>query len=133
MLVVGIEVIDRRPFHATSEVPLDAIHEPAHVAREIELARVLGRHDESKLMRFARARLLEGLTLHGPVWAVEHAFRSVLVDAVTLDIPKVQSCRLRSARGEAYDVRLDDDAPSIWTVRASAGPVRLGGLTRPAT
>jgi hypothetical protein len=84
-------------------------------------------------MRFARAWLLEGLTLYGPVWAVERAFRSVLVDAVTLDVSKMQSRRLRSVRGEAYDVRLDDDAPSIRTVRASAGAVPLGGPTRAGT
>ncbi len=131
--VVRIEVIDCRPFHPSSEVPLDAIHEAPHVGREIELARVLGRDDESKLMRFARARLLEGLTLHGPVRAVECTFRAVLLDAIALDVPKMQSRRLRSVRGESHDVRLDDDAASIRAVRASADRVTLGGPTRAGT
>src|SRR5579862_9028561 len=55
MRVLGIVMVDGCPLDGSTEVALDARHELSHVAREVELARVLRRHDEPKLMPLARS------------------------------------------------------------------------------
>jgi hypothetical protein len=127
--VLGIVVIDRRPFDGPSEVALDAVHQLAHVVGEVEVACVLRRDDEAELMAFVQARLLERLPRDGTLGSVEHARRAVLLDAVPLDVPKVPGRRLRAVPSELLDVRLDDDAAGVRPrakARTAGQPRRLG-------
>ncbi len=88
--MIRIVVVDGAPFELAPEVARDAGHEPANVVSELELARILGRDDEPELMLLAGARLFEGARSHRAFGPVEHTFRSILLDAVALDVPQVQ-------------------------------------------
>ena len=119
MRMARVVVVDGRPLDLAPQVPLDLGHEPPHVGREVQLARILGRHDEPKLVLLAKARLFERPPPHRSLGPVERALRAVLLDAVALDVPKVHRRGLRAVRGQPHDARLDDDATRI-------GPMRLG-------
>ena len=119
MRMARVVVVDRRPLDPAPQVTLDLAHEAAHVGREVHLPRIFGRHDEPKLVFLAKARLFERPPPHRSVGPVEGALRTVLLDAVALDVPKVHRRGLRAVRGQPHDTRLDDDTTRI-------GPMRLG-------
>ena len=106
-------VVDGRPLDGATEVALDAHHQLADVAREVEIARVFRGHDEPELVPLTQARLLEGLAGRGRLGAVEHARRAVLLDAVALDVPQVPGGRLGAVPSELLHVRFDDDAARV--------------------
>ncbi len=97
-------------FDGPSEVGLDALHQLPDVAREVEIASVFRRHDESELVPLAEARLLEGLASRGALGTIEPTGRAVPFDAVALDVPQVPGSRLRAVPSELLHVRLDDNA-----------------------
>ncbi len=113
MRVLGVVVVDRRPLDRATEVALHACHQLTDVVREVEIASVLWGHDEPELVPLAQARLLEGLAGHGPLGAVEHAGRAVLLDSVALDVPQVPRGRLGAATSELLQMRFDDDTPRV--------------------
>jgi hypothetical protein len=113
-------MVDGRPLDGAAEVTLDAHHELADVAREVEIARIFRRYDEPKLMPLAHARLLEDLARHGPFGTVEPARRAVLLDALSLDVPQVPRGRLGAVTSELLQVRFDDDSPGV-VARTKAG------------
>ncbi len=110
MRVVGVVVIDRRPLDGAPKVGLDTLHQVTDVDREIEIPRVLRRHDEPELVPLADARLLERLAGHGALGAVEDAWRAVLLDAVALDVLQVPRRRLGAVPSKLLHVGFDDDA-----------------------
>jgi hypothetical protein len=61
-------------------------------------------------MALAEARLLEDLARDGAFRPVEHPWRTVLLDAIPLDVPQVPSGPLGAVAREALNVCLDDDA-----------------------
>jgi hypothetical protein len=130
MGVCGDEVVDRCPLDAAPEIALDAAHEAPGVGGEIEVAAILGRHDEPELMALADARLLEDFARDGAVPPVEHSGRTVLLDAVTLDVSQVPSGPLGAVAREALDVRLDDDATRAALGRKAVGRLRDPGAPR---
>jgi hypothetical protein len=96
------------------------LHQLPDVVGEVEIARVFWRHDEPELVPLAEARLLEGLTGHGALGAVEHAGRAVLLDTVAFDVSKVPRSRLRAMATQLLHVRFDDD-PAGARPRTEAG------------
>ena len=80
-------------------------------------------------MPLAEARLLEGLAFNLAVGPVEHPRRTVLLDAVALDVAQVPGRHLRAVAREVLDVRLDDDAPRAALGRKARRGA--GNLTAP--
>lgn len=93
----------------------------------LPFARLLGGHDESKLMLLARAGLFEGLRARGPTGVVQHSLGAILLDAVAFDVTQVERGGLGARCGEPNDVRLDDDAASA---RPRQAPRALGAASR---
>jgi len=54
--VFGIVMIDRRPFDAAPQVPLDLRHQAPHVPGQVELRGVFRRDNEPKLVGLAETR-----------------------------------------------------------------------------
>ena len=110
--VARVVVVDRGPLELAAEVLLDRGHQPPDVVGEVELAGVLGRHDDPELMSLAATRLVQRLDARGPLGRVEPALRSVLLDAVALDVPQVQRRGLGTPCGHPRHVSLDDHTAS---------------------
>src|ERR1019366_6622903 len=103
-----VVVVHRGPFELAPEVALDRGHQPPDVVGEVELAGVLGRHDDPELMSLAATRLVERLDTRRPLGRVEPALRAVLLDPVALDVAQVQCRGLGAPRAHPRHVRLDD-------------------------
>ncbi len=109
--VARVEVVDRRPLHFASDVPLERRHQAPHVGGEVELRAVFRRDNEPKLVLLAGARLLEDPGANRALRVVQRALRAVPFDAVAFDVADVQGGRLGPGRAHAKQVRFDDDAP----------------------
>ena len=114
MRVARVVVVDRRPLDLAPEVLLDLAHEAPHVGGEVQLARILGRHDEPKLVLLAKARLFERPPPHRSLGPVERALGAVLLDAVALDVPQVQ-------RGGLGAVAVSRTTRALTTTRRASG------------
>jgi len=125
--IIGIVVIDSRPFDLAPLVLLDTGHEAPHERREVKFVRVFGRHDEAKLMLFAEARLLERLAPNASVGPVHHSLGAILLDAVAFDVPQVHRSRLRAAGREPHDARFDDHTPRVGPMGLGTQRARCGG------
>jgi hypothetical protein len=124
MRVPRVVVVHGCPLDLLPQVLLDARHQPPHVRSQIQLTRVLGREDESKLVLLPEARLFERLAPHRTVRPIELALGAVLLDPVALDVPKVKGCGLGAVRRQPNHARLDDDATRVGPMGAGAKRAR---------
>jgi hypothetical protein len=111
--MVRVVVVDCGPLESAPHVLLDRRHPSPHEVGELELPRILRRHDQTELMLLPAPWLLERLGPRRAVPGVEDPGRSVLLDPVALDVPQVQRGRLGAPERQARHVRLDRHAPRV--------------------
>jgi hypothetical protein len=118
--VLGVVMIHGRPLEAPSRVLLDLRHQAPHERRQVELARVLRRDDPPKLVLLPRPWLGEVLPARRAIGAIENPLAAVALDAIALDVAKVQGGPLGVALPRGDDARLHDD-PSRERSRRQRG------------
>jgi hypothetical protein len=116
-----LKVIGRDPVEPGAEIRFHLPHQVTDERLEVgDFARVLRRHDETKLVAVAFPSLRERLGINTIVaLIVELAGIPLARDAVALDIAQMRPHRAGMARLDADDPRLDDD-PAL-ACRATAG------------
>jgi len=109
--VVGVVVADSRPSKLSAEVLLHPVHELLRVGSEVELVPVFRGDDEPELSLLFRQFHRERLAFDVAIPVEESPLRSVLLNAVALEVGEVCARGLRAASSCRHVPCFDHAAP----------------------